>query len=97
MMLFVTKTGLLLLTLLLLFTPLLIAHSESERPDHGEESQGVEFGVISGLTTFVLAVSTVVVGRLMKKGKASIKTHHALAYITVVLALFHGIYNFLAH
>jgi len=33
---------------------------------------------------------------LAKKGKASIKAHHTLAFITVVLALFHGIYSLLA-
>lgn len=97
MMVLMTRTAVFLFVLLLLSTSFLLAHSESERPEYGEEPEGVELGVISGLITFILVASTVVVGRFMKKGKASVKTHHTLAYITVVLALFHGIYNFLAH
>jgi hypothetical protein len=97
MIILVARTAVFLFVLLLLSTPFLLAHSESERPDYGEEPEGVELGVISGLITFILVASTVVVGRLMKKGKAPVKTHHTLAYITVVSALFHGIYNLLAH
>jgi len=62
-----------------------------------EEEEGLEIGVLSGLITFICVLSTVVVGRLMRKGKAKVTTHHALAYITVLVALFHGIYNFLSH
>jgi hypothetical protein len=97
MLAFVTKTGVLLGPLLLFSTPLLLAHSDSERPEYGEEAEGVELGVISGLITYILVVSTVVAGRLMKKGKVSIKTHHTLAYITVAVALLHGIYNLFTH
>jgi len=97
MMVLMTRTAVFLFVLFLLSTSFLLAHSQSERPEYGEQPEGLELGVISGLITFILVVSTVVVGRLMKKGKAPIKTHHTLAYITVGLALLHGIYNFLAH
>jgi hypothetical protein len=57
----------------------------------------LEFGVISGLVTLICVISTVVAGRLMKKGKVKARTHHALAHVLVALALFHGIYNFVTH
>jgi Na+/H+ antiporter NhaC len=75
-----------------------LALAHADRPNAVyEEEEGLELGVISGLITFICVLSTVVVGRLMKKGKAKVTTHHALAYITVLVALFHGIYNFLSH
>lgn len=87
------KWCVLLLSLLFLLTPLASANS------HGEEhnSDGVELSVLSGLLVFLLLLSTVIVALLMKKGKASVKTHHTLAFITLAVALFHGIYNFLTH
>ncbi len=91
------RTAVFLFVLFLLSTSFLLAHSESERPEYGEEPEGLELGVISGLITFILVVSTVVLGRLMKKGKASIKTHHTLAYVTLAVALLHGIYNLFTH
>jgi hypothetical protein len=62
-----------------------------------ESGEMIEISVLSGLVTFILLVSTVTAGRLMKKGKIKAATHHKLAYITVVVALAHGIYNFLTH
>jgi hypothetical protein len=53
--------------------------------------------VVSGLLTLTLLISTAVAGRLMKKRKIKAATHHKLAYITVVVALAHGIYNFLTY
>ena len=79
--------------LLLITTPVVFANSHGEE----HESEGLELSVISGLLVFICVISTVVVALLMKKGKASIKTHHTLAFITVALALFHGIYNLLSH
>jgi hypothetical protein len=90
-----TKKVILLILLFLLSTPLAFANSDSDGHEH--ESEGVRLGVISGLVTFIFVASTVIAGRLMKKGKLSIKTHHTLAYITLTLALFHGIYNLFAH
>jgi hypothetical protein len=74
-------------------TPVVFANSHAEE----HESEGLELSVISGLFTFILVVATVVAGRLMRKGKVAIKTHHTFAYITVISALFHGIYNLLTH
>lgn len=91
------KTGIILVTLLLLSAPLVFAHTEPANDTHENEDEGLKFGVISGLVTLICVISTVVAGRLMKKGKVKVRTHHALAYILVGLALFHGIYNFLTH
>ena len=91
------KTVIVLIGLALLAAPLLFAQAEAANDFHEEEEEGLELGVISGLITFICVISTVVVGRLMRKGKAKVTTHHALAYVTVAVALFHGIYNFLAH
>jgi Na+/H+ antiporter NhaC len=88
----VTTTVLLLFVLLILFAPVALANSYGEE----EESEGLELSLISGLILFISLLCTVIVAFLMKKGKASIKTHHTLAFITVILALFHGIYNLLA-
>ena len=75
-----------------------LAFAHADRPnDVYEEEEGFELGVLSGFITLICVLSTVVVGRLMRKGKAKVTTHHALAYITVLVALFHGIYNFLSH
>lgn len=91
------KTGIILIALLFLAVPLVFAHTEPANDTHEEEGAGLEFGVISGLVTLICVISTVVTGRLMKKGKVKVRTHHMLAYVTVALALFHGIYNFVTH
>ena len=93
----IDKTGIILIALLFLAVPLVFAHTEPANDTHEEEGEGLEFGVLSGLITFICVISTVVTGRLMKKGKVKVRIHHALAYILVGLALFHGIYNFLTH
>lgn len=87
------KSCILVLSLLFLLSPLASANSYGEEHD----SDGVEFSVLSGLLVFLFLLSTVIVALLMKKGKASVKTHHTFAFITLALGLFHGIYNFLTH
>ena len=91
------KTGIILIALLFLAVPLVFGHTEPANDTHEEEGEGLEIGVLSGLITFICVISTVVAGRLMKKGKVKVRTHHTLAYVTVALALFHGIYNFVTH
>jgi Na+/H+ antiporter NhaC len=86
------KMVLLLLAIVILSVPVALADSYGEE----EESEGLELSLISGLVLFISLLCTVIVAFLMKKGKASMKTHHTLAFITVVLALFHGIYNLLS-
>lgn len=89
----IAKAGVLALAFIVLLAPFPFANSHGEE----HESEGLELSVISGLVLFVSLISTVIVAFLMKKGKVSIKTHHTLAFITVALALFHGIYNLLTH
>lgn len=93
----VVRMGIVLTFLVILSVPFVFAHSESANDVHQEEAEGLELGVISGLITFLCVASTVTVGWLMKKGKVKMKTHHALAYLTLILAIFHGIYNLLTH
>jgi Na+/H+ antiporter NhaC len=90
------KTAIVLIGLALLAAPLVFALAEDANDFHEEGEEGLELGVVSGLITFICVISTVVVGRLMRKGKAKVTTHHTLAYITVAVALFHGVYNLLA-
>ena len=90
------KTWVLVILLLFVSTQLLWANSGGTY-EHEESGEIIEISVLSGLVTFILLVSTVTAGRLMKKGKIKVATHHKLAYITVVVALAHGIYNFLTH
>jgi Na+/H+ antiporter NhaC len=93
------STGKILVILIgIVFLSAALALAHAERPnDVYEEEEGLELGVLSGLITFICVVSTVVIGRLMRKGKVKVTTHHALAYITVAAALLHGIYNLLTH
>lgn len=92
-----------MIPLVLLSTPILFANSQSHSHDpgevqeEGESSESIEISVVSGLLTLILLISTVTAGRLMKKGKVAVKTHHRLAYATLVIAIAHGIYNFLSH
>jgi hypothetical protein len=89
------KTVIVLIGLALLAAPLVLAQAEPANDTHEDEEEGLEIGVLSGLLTFICVISTVVVGRLMKKGKAKVTTHHALAYVTAAVALFHGVYTLL--
>ena len=91
------KTVIILIGLALFSAPLVFTQAALANDSYEEEEEGLELGVLSGLITFICVISTVVVGRLMKKGKVKVTTHHTLAYITVAVALFHGIYNFLSH
>ena len=93
MKVFSIKWCVLLLSLLFLLSPLATANSSGQEHNY----DGVELSVLSGLVVFLFLLSTVVVALLMKKGKASVKTHHTFAFITLALALFHGIYNLLTH
>ena len=90
------KLMVIMIGFVLLSTALALAYAD--RPNHVyEEEEGFELGVLSGLITLICVLSTLVVGRLMRKGKAKVTTHHTLAYITVLVALFHGIYNLITH
>jgi fucose 4-O-acetylase-like acetyltransferase len=93
---YVRKIGILLILFFLLSTPLLWGNSR-EANQHEESGEMIEISVLSGLVTLILLISTVTAGRLMKKGKVAVKTHHTLAYATLLVALAHGIYNFFAH
>jgi len=93
---YVRKIGILFILFFLLSTLLLWANSGGTH-EHEESGEPIEISVLSGLITLILLVSTVTAGRLMKQGKVAVKTHHALAYATMLVALGHGIYNFLAH
>lgn len=90
------KTGVLFILFFLLSTQLVWANAR-EGNENEEAGELIEISVLSGLVTLVLLVSTVTAGRLMKKGKVAVRTHHTLAYITLLVALAHGIYNFIAH
>ena len=91
------EIGIVLIALLFLASPAAFANGEGVKHAHEAEEEGLELGVLSGLITFICVISTVVVGRMMKKGKVKVTTHHTLAYITVLVALFHGIYNLITH
>ena len=93
---YVRKIGIPFVLFFLLSTQLLWANS-GEAHEHEGRGEGIEISVLSGLVTLVLLISTVTAGRLMKKGKVEVKTHHALAYVTLLVALAHGVYNFFAH
>ena len=92
----VIKTWVLFILLFLLPVQLLWANSGGTH-EHEESGEIIEISVLSGLVTFILLVSTVTAGRLMKKGKVTVTTHHTLAYVTLLVALAHGIYNFFTH
>lgn len=97
------KVSMILAVFMFLSVSFVFAHSESHTPDStvGQEYQPssniVDFSLISGLLTLILVISTVLAGRFMKKGRVKIKTHHLLAYITLVSAITHGIYNLIVH
>jgi cation transporter-like permease len=88
----VVRVSILVLALVLLLTPLvfagLITHNHG-----GEEEELPELSVITGLLVFASLVSTVTVAFLMKAGKAKIKAHHTLAFLTLTLAVIHLTYN----
>ena len=90
------RTGVLFILLFLLSAQLLWANTR-EGNENEEAGELIEISVLSGLVTLILLISTVTAGRLMKKGKVAVKTHHTLAYATLLVALAHGIYNFFAH
>jgi hypothetical protein len=93
---YVRKIGILFILFFLLSTLLLWANSGGTQ-EHEESGEPIEISVLSGLVTLILLLSTVTAGRLMKKGKVAVKTHHRLAYITLLVALAHGVYNFFVH
>jgi hypothetical protein len=93
---YVRKIGILFILFSLLTTQLVWANAR-EGSENEEAEELIEISVLSGLVTLMLLISTVTAGRLMKKGKVTVTTHHTLAYVTVLVALAHGIYNFFAH
>jgi len=100
---YVRKTSMFLILFVFLSTPLGFTNSEphSDDPVEGQQrlysSNSIDISLISGVIVLSLLICSVVAGRLMKKGKVAVKTHHKLAYITLLVALAHGIYNFFAH
>jgi hypothetical protein len=111
MMDFVRRTGVFLIVIAVISTPLAFANSENhghdsvsyrdtpslEEQEHVHASETINISLISGLIVLTFVISTVIAGRLMRKGKLSAKTHHRLAYATLTLAIAHGVYNFLVH
>ena len=93
----VCRMGIILIFLVLISVSFVIAKSGSANEGYQDEAEGLELEVISGLLTFLCVASTFTTGWLMKKGKVKVRTHHVIAYITVGLALFHGIYNLLSY
>ncbi|QJA05937.1 hypothetical protein FVE67_03600 [Thermosulfurimonas marina] len=63
----------------------------------GHEEGPSKVALITGLALLGLLASTATVGRLMIKGKASRRLHHLLAYLTLLLALVHAVYNLFLH
>ncbi len=90
----VIRVSILVLTLVFLLTPVVFA-GLIPHDNGGEEEELPELSVITGLLVFVSLVSTVTVAFLMKAGKAKMKTHHTLAFLTLFLALVHISYNLL--
>lgn len=102
MMIYHRKTAILLIALLLLSAPFIFAHTKSQddldvEEQHVQSSNIVDISLISGIVTLILVILAVGAGRFMRKRKMKAKTHHMLAYITLVLALTHGIYNLFVH
>jgi hypothetical protein len=91
----VVRVSILVLALVFLLTPVALA---GWRPDdnRGElEEEVPELSLITGLLVFASLASTITVAFFMKAGKAKIKTHHTLAFLTLILALIHLGYNLL--
>ncbi len=57
----------------------------------------IDFSLLSGLSLLILLFATAGAGFAMLRGKVSRQKHHLLAYITLFLALIHGIYNLFFH
>jgi hypothetical protein len=107
----VRKTGVFLVALAVLSAPFVFANSEKhehdsvsyrdttslEQEEHVHASETINISLISGVIVLAFVLSTVIAGRLMRKGKVRAKTHHRLAYTTLTFAIVHGIYNLLVH
>jgi hypothetical protein len=88
------RVSILVLALVFLLTPVVFAGLITH--DHGgEEEELPELSVITGLLVFASLVSTAFVAFLMKAGRAKIKAHHTLAFLTLIFALIHLTYNLL--
>jgi uncharacterized BrkB/YihY/UPF0761 family membrane protein len=70
--------------------------SSTGQPNQSFLSSTFDPHKLSGILVFILAAFTALSGVLMKKRKAKPRTHHFLAYTTLIVALAHGIYNLLA-
>jgi hypothetical protein len=88
----VVRVSILVLALVFLLTPVVLAGLRPQN-NGGEEEELPELSVITGLLVFVSLASTVTVAFFMKAGKAKMKTHHTLAFLTLFLALVHLSYN----
>jgi hypothetical protein len=91
----VVRASILVLVLLFVLTPVVFGALRSDEYGSEQEPELPELSVITGLLVFTSLVSTVTVAFLMKAGKAKIKTHHTLAFLTIFLALVHISYNLL--
>lgn len=60
---------------------------------------GIPFIVYLGIVTIIMFIITALLALLKKKGKIkiSIKWHYRLAYISIILALIHGILGISAY
>jgi hypothetical protein len=60
---------------------------------------GIPFIVYLGIITIVLFINTALIASMKrrKKIKINIKWHYRLAYVSIILALIHGILGILAY
>ena len=60
---------------------------------------GIPFIVYLGILTVFIFIITALLALLKRKGKIkiSIKWHYNLAYVSIILALIHGIFGILAY
>jgi len=91
----VVRVSILVLALVFLLTPVVLAGLRPDDYGGEREAELPELSLITGLLVFASLVSTITSAFLMKAGKAKIKTHHTLAFLTLILALIHLGYNLL--
>jgi hypothetical protein len=91
----VARVSILVLALVFVLTPVVFGAFRPDEYGNEQEAELPELSVITGLLVFTSLVSTATVAFLMKAGKAKIKTHHTLAFLTLFLALVHISYNLL--
>jgi hypothetical protein len=89
------RVGILVLAFVILLTSMALAGWRSDNYRGELEEEVPELSLITGLLVFASLVSTVTIAFFMKAGKAKIKAHHTLAFLTLILALIHLGYNLL--